>query len=243
MRYITASEIGLVRDENQDYLAIEEKDDVIFAVVADGIGGANAGSLASKMTVQQLMKSFLEHDDFSDLQAINAWFHDAVTKTNERVYKKSRSNRKYYGMGTTLVALVLGQDGGVAFNIGDSRIYAYYKEKLECLSRDQTYAYEMYLKDEITFEEIKTHPKRNVLMNAVGIDRKIMYQIIHIPEKWQQLLISSDGLHSYVEHEKLLEILKEPSLKEKRQRLLEEAYRAGGYDNVSFILIEADHNG
>ncbi len=242
MRYVTASEIGLVRDENQDYLAIEEKNGVVFALVADGIGGANAGSLASRMTVKLLIKAFKNHHDFSSVQAINAWFHDAITKTNEKVYQKAQTHSKYHGMGTTLVALVLSKDASLAFNIGDSRIYAYRNGDLECLSRDQTYAYEMYLKDQIRFEDIEKHPKRNILMNAVGIDRKIVYQIIHLPQDWEQVLISSDGLHSYVKHERMLEILSQSSLKEKRQLLLEEAYRAGGYDNISFILIEADRD-
>lgn len=240
MKYIYASEIGLVRKENQDYLAVSEKDNAFFAVIGDGIGGAKAGSLASKMAVESIKESFEAHQDFSNRKAVKAWFHDAITKANLAVYRKSRRSLRFEGMGTTMIALILFNNEALAFNIGDSRVYAFSNEELKCLSHDQTFAYEMYLRNEISLQETETHPKRNILMNAVGIDRKIKYEVVEIPDNWEQILLSSDGLHSYVEHEKIEKILQKKSMSEKRQDLIEAAYQAGGFDNVSVILIEGD---
>lgn len=242
VKYIFASEIGLVRQENQDYLAVSEKDNAFFAVIADGIGGAKAGSLASKMAVEIMKQSFEEHDDFSSRKAVKAWFHDAITKANHAVYRKSKRSLRYEGMGTTLIAIVMFQNEALAFNIGDSRIYIYHNKQLSCLSHDQTFAYEMYLRKQITLKETETHPKRNILMNAVGIDRKIKYEVVEIPAIWDQILLSSDGLHSYVAKEKIETILALESMSEKKNRLIEASYQAGGFDNVSIILIEGDQD-
>lgn len=242
MKYTSISEIGLVRDENQDYLAVEEKQDALLAVICDGIGGGNAGSLASQMTVKSLVDSFKKVSEFKELNDISAWFKDAITMVNYEVFKKSLSNRKYEGMGTTLIALVIWNGQGLGFNIGDSRLYSFNKNKLTCLSQDQTYAYEMYLRKKISKEESENHPKRNILMNAVGIDKQVKYEQIYLDSKWTQVLLSSDGLHSYVEHELIEKTMALPSLKERKKRLRELAYEAGAYDNISFILIEGDQN-
>ncbi|CAM3657273.1 protein phosphatase 2C domain-containing protein [Erysipelothrix urinaevulpis] len=242
MKYISISEIGLVRDENQDYLAVETKDNTVLALICDGIGGGNAGSLASKMTVQSMVESFRKQDHFESVHDISAWFGDAITRTNYEVFKKSLSHRKFEGMGTTLIALVLWNGFGVGFNIGDSRLYTFAKEKLTCLSEDQTYAHEMYLQKKISKEESLIHPKRNVLMNAVGIDKQVKYEQVEVGQEWEQILLSSDGLHSYVKHELIEETLRHHDLVEKKNRLREMAYEAGAYDNISFILIEGDLN-
>lgn len=240
MKYTSASDIGLVREENQDYYVVRERENVLLAVVCDGIGGGNAGSLASKIAVETLVEDFDKQDLFKELDEITAWFGDAITKSNHAVVAQSQKGPDFQGMGTTMIALVLIGDEGFAFNIGDSRLYRYSQGELVNLSHDQTYAYELYRQKRIAFEEIAHHPRRNVLMNAVGIDRQISYEVIEVEKGWDQLLLSSDGLHDFVEEADIKESLKIKDLEERKNTLLELAYQEGAYDNISIIIIEGD---
>lgn len=242
MKYSSISNIGLVRDENQDYYAVEKHDKAFLAVVCDGIGGGNAGALASKMAVESLVTDFKKHEKFEDLQEVSAWFGDAITKANFEIFEKSNENENFEGMGTTMIALVLLGNKGFSFNIGDSRLYRYQGSNLKQLSHDQTYAYEMFRQNRITEEEIDSHPKRNVLMNAVGIDRQIRYEVIEVDQGWDQILLSSDGLHGYVKHEDIENALKLESLDQRKTKLMQLAYQEGARDNVTLILIEGDGN-
>lgn len=242
MKYTSISNIGLVRDENQDYYAVEEREDAFLAVVCDGIGGGNAGALASEMAVTSLVNNFKKHDKFENLNEITAWFGDAITKANFEVYKKSNESKEFFGMGTTMIALVLMGKQGFAFNIGDSRLYLYKQQELKALSHDQTYAYELYRKNKITKEEIATHSKRNVLMNAVGIDDKISYEVIKIEGVWDQILLSSDGLHGFVDHDDIVKALNIENIEGRKNKLMELAFKEGAHDNISLIIIEGDSN-
>lgn len=237
--YTSLSDIGLVRKDNQDDLAVIEHEGALLAVVCDGIGGSNSGEIASKMVIDLLCDSFKEQAKFSNLDDIRYWFTSSIKKINEKVFKTSLSNVKFHGMGTTLICVVLFEGKTIGFNIGDSRLYSVKDDKLTCLSHDQTYVYEMYLRDEITIEETSTHPKRNILMNAVGIDAKSEFETIFIEEEWDHLLLCSDGLHGYVS-DKLIESVftSNSDLVARRDALLGYALQAGGPDNISMILID-----
>ncbi|QIK70229.1 serine/threonine-protein phosphatase [Erysipelothrix sp. HDW6C] len=240
MKYTSISEIGLLRKDNQDFVAVVENNNALLAIVCDGIGGANAGAVASQMVVRMIRDAFLEVQSFIDTDEVMTWFNRTITEVNKAAYHESLVVPEYNGMGTTLVACVILAGEAIAFNIGDSRIYRYEGETLQVLSHDQTYAYEMYLRNEISLEEVDEHPKRNVLMNAVGIDERISYETIHIEKGWDYLLMSSDGLHGYVPHLTIEETMKKDKILEIRNRLMELSYQAGGYDNISIILVEGD---
>ncbi|CAM2795211.1 PP2C family protein-serine/threonine phosphatase [Erysipelothrix tonsillarum] len=242
MKYTSISEIGLIRKENQDYVAVVENDNALLAVVCDGIGGANAGSVASQMVVKLLREAFMDKREFSNLKDIRAWFDKSITAINRTTYHESLVVREYSGMGTTLVAVVVLGEEVIGFNIGDSRIYSVQENQLQCLSHDQTYAYEMYKRNEISKEEIYSHPKRNILMNAVGIDETVDFEVVEIAPKWDYLLLCSDGLHGYVPQKHIEATFEIQGLLAQRNHLMEMAYKAGGYDNVSIILLEADRH-
>ncbi len=240
VKYTSISEIGLLRKENQDNVAVVENHNALLAMVCDGIGGANAGSVASEMAARMLAESFVNHKFFTTLDEVTTWFNKAITEVNRAVYHESLVVPEFQGMGTTMIACVILSDGAIAYNIGDSRIYRFENQNLTQLSEDQTYAYEMYRRNQISKEEIDKHPKRNVLMNAVGIDERISFETITIEKGWDYLLLSSDGLHGYVPYSMIAQIMNEGNILEKRHRLMEMAYRSGGYDNISIILLEGD---
>ncbi|MEG0327580.1 MAG: protein phosphatase 2C domain-containing protein [Erysipelothrix sp.] len=242
MKYTSISEIGLIRSNNQDSATVIENENALLAVVCDGIGGANAGEVASNMVKSLLKESFLEKGSFKSIEEVRKWFVNEIKHINKTTFHESLVVKHYSGMGTTLAALVVLGTEVVGFNIGDSRIYSLHEGKLECLSHDQTYAYEMYLRKEIDFNEIDTHPKRNVLMNAVGIDEDVKFEIIQISKPWDYLMISSDGLHGYVPFEKIQETFELNDILSIRQELLKLSYEAGGYDNISIVLIEGDRD-
>lgn len=238
--YTSISDIGLLRKENQDDLAVVEHEGALLAVVCDGIGGSKGGAVASKMVVDLLCKSFLAQIKFVSVDDIRYWFTSAIQKINETTFKASLNNINYQGMGTTLICTVLFDGHTIGFNIGDSRLYSIRDNKMTCLSHDQTYVYEMYLRDEITIEETTTHPKRNILMNAVGIDSKLDFETIICEEPWDHLLLCSDGLHGYVSDEDIASVFELDDLVERRNKLLKMGLEAGGFDNISMILIEGE---
>ncbi len=238
IKYTSISDIGLIRKENQDDLSIIEHNGALLAFICDGIGGSKGGSIASHMTVDLLSKDFLKQKEFKSLIDIEKWFEKTIYKTNELVFKASLKDMNYQGMGTTLIAVVITQHGTIGFNIGDSRLYAYKNQVLQSLSHDQTFAYEMYQRNEITALELETHPKRNILMNAVGIDRNIHYETILMDQGWHGLLLCSDGLYGYVDHDLIQAAFEYEDIVERRNKLMQLALQSGGYDNISIILIE-----
>lgn len=240
MKYTSTSEIGLVRQKNQDCVSVVENENALLAIVCDGIGGARAGEIASALTVRAFQESFIGKRKFTDLKDVETWFDQTVERANTEVYQQALSNEAYHGMGTTLALVIVLSGKAIGFNVGDSRIYEYRKGTLHSLSHDQTYAYEMYLRNEIPLEAVFNHPKRNILMNAIGIEESIQYEKIAIKKGWDMLLMSSDGLHDYVEHSLIENAMSEGSLVQKRDALLQLSYEAGGYDNISIVILVGD---
>lgn len=242
MKYTGISEIGLYRKENQDKIAFVEREHALLALLCDGIGGANAGSIASNLCVSMLKEAFLESSEVLDSESAITWFGRVIKDINKAIYHESLIVPEYQGMGTTLVAAAIFADEMVVFNIGDSRLYLYTDGKLEAMTQDETYAYELYLRNEISLDEANIHPKRNILMNAVGIDEHISFQTKLIKNSWDMVLMSSDGLHGYVNDDAISLAMNHDSILKVRENLLELAYKAGAYDNISIILIEGDKN-
>lgn len=241
MKYVSDSQTGLVRSTNQDRTLLLEHKGVLLAVVCDGIGGGNAGDKASEMTVSLLKDAFLRSHDLDTADDLVAWFTTTLDACNQNVFAKSQSDRNLKGMGTTCAAVMIVDRKAVGFNVGDSRIYDYRRKQLSVVSHDQTYAYMMYMQNEISIEEIAHHPKRNVLMNAVGISQTITAETIRIPDGWDRILVCSDGLYGYVDAHLIEEAIEEP-LHEAKVSLMKLAYDAGGFDNVSFVIVEGDSN-
>ena len=242
VKYTSVTNIGLHRKENQDSLEVVERNGALMAVICDGIGGGNGGSTASNMGIDLLYKDFLKQEPFNSIEEIHYWFKTTIKRVNEMIFRASLKNIAYQGMGTTMICVVIWNKQNIAFNIGDSRLYYVKDGILECLSHDETFAYQMYLRDEITLEETTTHPKRNILMNALGIDKNIDFELIQFDSEWDHLLLCSDGLHGYVADSEIESAMKTSDIIERRQKLMSLAIDSGGFDNISLILIEGvDH--
>ena len=236
MLVVTKSHPGLVRENNEDAILVQEP--YIYAV-ADGMGGHASGEIASRSALKafgaathSLRRDSSEH--------IRDTLIEAVKKANNHVLKMAVSNDEYTGMGTTLTAVYLPGNGTAYFcHVGDSRLYIYRDNTLEKRSHDHTYVEDLKDKGCITSEEAAIHPERHILMQAIGVEENIHVQceIFSITPN-DRLLICSDGLSDMVTDAEIAEIMLEADTEICATNLLEKALNNGGRDNVSLILID-----
>lgn len=227
------SDAGSVRANNEDYFVVD-MDDGIF-VLADGMGGAQAGEHASRLSAERLY-SVLRESDPRDVTALEDGFQQA----NEAVLVAARSDTALEGMGTTLLAVRATRDGEMLLgSVGDSRAYLACDGQLRLLTRDQTWVAEVGPQIGLTAEGMKSHPMRHVLTMAVGCAEQLRVAVQAVAVKsGDQLLLCSDGLHGVVEEGVIAATLNSAkSLEEKCHYLVEAAKDRGAPDNVTVVLI------
>lgn len=240
MKYFGASDVGLHRKQNQDsYITVENAAHDLLLVVCDGIGGGLAGDVASHMAVTHLKERFLQENNFSDDVEVKRWLKKVIQEANDLIFMQSAKSLEQKGMGTTCVGVLITQNTTYIFNVGDSRIYAAYGNEFICLTEDHSFVQDLIKAGEITEEEAKHHPNRNMLTNALGIWDSVKIDINKIHDEYSMLLICSDGLHGYVREADICAVLMEKvDIRTKVYKLIELSKNAGGYDNVSVILAE-----
>lgn len=256
MIYSGKTDIGKIRTTNQDSFAVKSySDDVLVAVVCDGMGGVRGGNVASETAIEHFMQSFedksvVDLDSLKKLDETEAYaaLAHAVYDANEAVYNKAIGSAELSGMGTTLVAcLIFGKRMYVA-NIGDSRIYIDNGKKLTQISEDHSYVQFLIDVGDITPEEAKTHPYRNRITRAVGIQPEVDCDYFTIDlNKYRDplVLLCSDGLCGQAENEEMHRILNLPQkgddaeqrLESASDMLIDTALEHGGPDNITVILI------
>jgi PPM family protein phosphatase len=236
MEYYGASERGIIRENNEDYLHVEEG----LFIVADGMGGHRAGEVASSLSVEFFLKAFEDsRKGISDETARKALL-DSITSANYKVYKRSLNNPDYYGMGTTFTACLIIVNKAHFVHVGDSRAYLYRNSSLELLTSDHTFVGEMFRRGEITYEETFDHPQRNYLTNVLGVAEDIRPDYISFDvEKDDKLLICSDGLNSMLRDNEIAEALKKyTDISKSVKNLIKSAIKKGGNDNITVIIVK-----
>lgn len=241
MEFIQRTDIGKKRAINEDYLDVVEKEQgMVLAVLADGMGGHNAGDVASELAVRFLVDRFHKSKLHltSDANAVSSWLKEAYEGANERISTIAESDPSCKGMGTTLIAAVF-QNNKVTFaHIGDSRVYLYSKGEINPLTKDHSYVNVLLDSGEINEEQARTHPRKNMLMKAIGTEISIDPDILTVsvrPEEY--VLICSDGLSNMVSAEQMVHVLQsEATLNAKVETLIELANEQGGEDNISLII-------
>ena len=200
-----ALDCGKVRKNNEDRAAIIDTNDVQLLLVCDGMGGHKKGEVASQLAIDIITSSFEFDDKNTTEYKAKKVIRKVMKKANSEINNLATTNPNYADMGTTVVMAVVLEDTTLICNCGDSRAYSYSKEYgLKQLTTDQTYVQYLYSLGKIKKEEIKTHPKRHILMNAMGINPTIDYDIISIPNDYDSLLLASDGFTN-----KILKVLGE----------------------------------
>lgn len=242
MKAFGASDIGLRRKQNQDsYVIVENEEKELLAVVCDGIGGGLAGDVASRIAVNHLQERFLQKKAFQDDVDVKYWLKQAIQEANDLIFMQSAKSQEQKGMGTTCVGVLFTMGTIYIFNVGDSRIYGLYDKELICLTEDHSFVQDLIKAGEITVEEAKFHPNRNMLTNALGIWDNVKVDINKIKGGFSLLLICSDGLHGYVsEHDIVARLEKHQDIRNTVCDLIEASKQAGGYDNVSVIVLQRE---
>lgn len=240
MKYYGLSNIGLVRESNQDsFYSGFNKNNEFMAVVCDGIGGGKAGDVASQLAVASIEESFMNKPLLESEIDIKNWITNIVDVANERIYEDSLTSRNKHGMGTTLVGVLITNDNTYMFHMGDSRIYGFYDDMI-CLTEDHNLAADLIKTGELSEEEAMKHPKGKALTNALGIWSKYRVDINKIKKGYHYLLLCSDGLHGYVAENIIEHITNDASLtlEDKVERLISAALQSGGYDNITVIILD-----
>ena len=235
---------GVVREQNQDAFAFEYlSDGRIIALVCDGMGGARAGNIASTMAVDIFMDEFL-HGEPAMNEMPQQRMERAASLANAQVFHRSATDRECSGMGTTLVAAFVDQDGAVILNEGDSRAYYITEEGIVRVTRDHSLVEDLVQRGDLTRDQARVHPHKNLITRALGAESRLradgFYQEMG---KNDYLLLCSDGLSNVVtEQEILYEVIHGGSAEDCCQRLLEIALKRGAPDNVTVVLIQHDRS-
>ena len=229
---------GTVRQQNQDAYAIKVLEDGrAVALVCDGMGGARAGNVASTMAVERFMEEFLKPgQDGSDEERMA----HAASLANQAVYDRSVHDANCAGMGTTLVAVLAGEREAVILNEGDSRCYHINREGIILVTRDHSLVEDLVERGELTREQARTHPHKNLITRALGAEPILMAD--RFRQKLAEgdcLLLCSDGLSNVVnEQEMLYEVIHGGEAEQCCRRLLDIALSRGAPDNVTAVLVE-----
>ena len=243
MRSYGLTDRGKVRAENQDSFVIEsiERRDCVAVVLCDGMGGASAGSIASTLASKTYMNYLVDRIMASRAKNPDVKRHmiNACKKANDIVYSYSRFNTDYAGMGTTMVAATVIGGNAVVANVGDSRAYVISKKKITQLTRDHSYVQELVDKGIISPEKAKSHPKRNVILQALGSEDGVSCDIFtHKLARGERLLLCSDGLTNMLSDHEILEAARSNKTCENLcKKLIELALEAGANDNVTVVAV------
>ena len=242
MKAVGISDIGKCRKNNEDAYYISAGDDLTenLYLVADGMGGCNAGEVASGSAIEAFLAHFWKEMKHATSEDILDMLTGAMAAANWEVYMKSNSDRELAEMGTTLVAAAVREDKAYIAHVWDSRAYLFRKRELRPLTTDHSYVMELVKNGSITREAAASHPKRNVITRAIGIKNTVETDTAICPVKTGDiLLLCTDGLCGMLQDEEMAKILnKRTDLERKAELLVAEANKKGGFDNISLILIQ-----
>ena len=240
MRTCYMTDSGRVRSHNEDSVTIlKNESDEYLLVVADGMGGHRKGEVASSIAVSHLGKRFNEIPSVgSKLDAVN-WLNDNINEINKEVLEYGEDNIDSKGLGTTIVVALLTKDYLIFGNIGDSSGYVLKHNKLHKVTHDHTLVNLLVDAGNLTEDEAKFHPKKNVLMKAIGAAEKVDLDIFDVDMESEAIMLCSDGLTNMLTDEQIEKVLTDPELEveEKVEKLIRKCNARGGNDNISIAYL------
>ena len=240
MKIVAKTDVGMVRESNQDsYTTGELPNGVAWAVVCDGMGGAAGGNVASstavKVIAEQITSSFRPG---MSANSIKNMMVSAINAANISVYDISCSNSELYGMGTTVVCAIVMEHIAYIAHAGDSRAYRVTKDSITQLTRDHSVVQDMVEHGELTEEQAKAHPRKNIITRALGVSAEIetdYYQ--DTLDEGDVIIICTDGLTNYVETDDIYNATRDNHYYEFADRLINLANENGGGDNITVVAL------
>lgn len=240
MRYWTLTDPGCVRTQNQDTFAVKKlKNGAVLFVVCDGMGGARSGNVASSLAAEVFTKemrhNYSRHMTQTDLDKLIEW---AVRRANTVVYQEASNNPDYEGMGTTLTAVLIRGTAATVINVGDSRTY-HISQGITQITEDHSLVQMMVRRGELSKEQAKLYPGKNLITRAIGTEPGIQCDLYHVElAKGDNMLLCSDGLSNLLHEQEMLFEIEHGKKAECCQRLLEIAKQRGAPDNVTSVLVQ-----
>lgn len=229
------SDTGMVRNLNEDYGQYYEGPSYKIYVVADGMGGHNAGEVASKMAAEGIVDYVKSHYDESNVDYI---LREAIEKVNEEIFFQSVKSDSLNGMGTTITACLITGDLAKIANVGDSSCYGINNDEIVKLTKDHSLVQELLDLGTITEEEAFNHPKKNIITRAVGTSNKVDIDLFSIEKgKYNLFMLCSDGLTNEILKNDIIQVINDgDTLETTCRRLVDIAKFKGGRDNITVLL-------
>lgn len=239
MKIFSKTDSGKVRKENQDaYFADKTADEAAFAVVCDGMGGANAGNVASEIAVKRISEYVIKsYRDGMTAEDIEKTVRNAIVSANIELYDMSVNDPKLSGMGTTVVLAFVKDGTAVIAHVGDSRIYLV-NGGITQLTRDHSVVQSLIESGKITPEDAKFHPRKNVITRALGAEEEVAVDTARLKlNEGETLLLCTDGLTNFLDDSDILETFKNTDIALTTESLVEKANQNGGGDNITVVTV------
>ncbi|EZH67198.1 hypothetical protein DH09_04485 [Bacillaceae bacterium JMAK1] len=244
MKVELRSDVGKMREHNEDVCDYFLSDDLLLAVVADGMGGHKAGDVASELAIQTLREAWKKQAPHATEEAMTTWLLHTITTANERIYEQSLTNTEMRGMGTTIVCALITKSEVISAHVGDSRLYVMKENHISQVTHDHTLVNELFRQGQISEDEAKNHPQKNVVTRALGTENQCNIDVLqHELSDTDTLILCSDGLSDKLSNDDFDAVLNQDiRLEHKADQLLQLALDRGGEDNITFILIDKGAN-
>lgn len=241
MQFGAVTDIGIHRKINEDNYYVNESDIFPYAVVADGMGGHQAGEVASMMVVD-IIENHLEKYLDTELDYVEAGevIRQAFISANSIIYNYAKNHYKVMGMGTTATLVMIYQNKIITAHVGDSRAYMI-GDEIKQITKDHSYVQELVSRGEISPEMAKNHPKKNYITRAMGAEDTVKVDISIKPYNGETLVLCSDGLTNFVEDDEIGTYIKNKgNLQESAEELVALANERGGGDNITIVALERE---
>ena len=230
------------RKDNQDYTEVFfNQQNTLLSILCDGLGGHQAGDIASEMAVSQIGNAW-EKTKFTttDTYIIQKWLNDKINQENQRIFDTASKYSDLNGMGTTLVACVILEEQILFANVGDSRAYIYKDENIQLITEDHSFVSELQRRGELTDAEAMNHVNRNALTRSLGVSNDVNVDFFkEFKNRTEIVMLNSDGLSNVVNEEDMITILKQnTTLVQKAETLIETAIKNDASDNITVSLID-----
>jgi protein phosphatase len=240
LKYGYITDPGKIRDHNEDNVIIVKNDSgEILMAVADGMGGHLCGEVASSIAITHIADRFKSISSIGTKEDAESWIQSSVSEINALIYKYTEEHPESLGMGTTFVCAILTDKFLLYGNIGDSSGFAIKDNKIQKITNDHTLVSLLVKSGDLTEEEAEHHPKKNILLKALGATTTVDMDIFDVETDVDGILLCSDGMTNMLDKEQILKVIKEDgTIEERLKKLIFKCNNRGGTDNVSVAYLE-----